>query len=944
VRATLKPVVGLEHTIEHPDGRRMLLSVNATPIPDASGALAGVVCVLTDITKRREEENKTRRSEEKFRALFQKSPLGIAYHRMVYDESGRAVDYEFLDANENYRKLTGVDPRGRKVTEAFPGIKQDPFDWVGTFARCAVKGETIRFQQCLQPNQRWYDCVGFQTTPDHFVASFLEITDLKQAEEELRYHLTLLTSMLYSIPDLIFFKTPEGAYLGCNAEFARHVGRPQEDIVGKTDFDLYEPSEAEAFRANDRQMLEQGTVRRNEEWVGYPDGRRILLETLKAPLITPEGDVIGLIGVSRDITKQRQTASQLRLQSLVLDQIQDRVTVTDLEGVITYVNEAEVRGLGISREAIIGGRTDLYGDDPERGATQRQILEETLQQGEWRGEVVNRTTMGEEVILDCRTQVVLDEQGNRVALAGIATDITERKAMLLALQEHKQLLQGMLEAIPDMVSVHDQDMNILYSNWNGFGGVPEDKRVIGSKCFHTYRGNPDICPDCLAKHALQTNRAIQKELQLPDGRWVDLRIIPMGEGQNKQTLFLEWVRDITESKRSEAERDKLQAQLHQAQKMESVGRLAGGVAHDFNNMLGVILGHIDMALVETDPTSTLHAGLLAVQHAAERSATLTRQLLAFARKQTVSPKVLDLNQTVAGMLQMLHRLIGEDIELQWRPGDSVWPVKIDPSQVDQILANLCVNARDAIADVGKVTIETRNTVLDEAFCAEHEGWVPGDFVLLSLSDNGSGMDSETLSHVFEPFFTTKQQGKGTGLGLATVYGAVKQNKGFISIYSELGLGTTVILYFPRHQGEEERSQQKNDPQPSPRGHEAILLVEDEPAILKMTKMMLERCGYRVLTASTPLEAIRLAGEHGCSLDLLMTDVVMPGMNGRDLANKLLEQYPRMRQLFMSGYTANVIAHHGVLEKGVHFIQKPFSMAELSSKIREVLDLTRDPTA
>jgi PAS domain S-box-containing protein len=394
---------------------------------------------------------------------------------------------------------------------------------------------------------------------------------------------------------------------------------------------------------------------------------------------------------------------------------------------------------------------------------------------------------------------------------------------------------------------------------------------------------------------------------------------------------------IQEEARQKIIHEKLEAQLRQAQKMESVGRLAGGVAHDFNNMLGVILGYTEMAMERVEPEAPLHADLKKIQGAAQRSADLTRQLLAFARKQTVSPKVIDLNKTIESILKLLFRLIGEDIDLAWQPGKEVWPVKMDPTQVDQILTNLCVNARDSIVDTGKVTIETGKASFDEEYCAHHADFVPGEYVLLAVSDNGCGMDEETQAHLFEPFFTTKEVGKGTGLGLATVYGAVKQNNGFINVYSELGQGTTFKIYLPRHLDKTVFLPEKEPDKPGERAHETILLVEDEPAILEMSTIMLERLGYTVLAAATPGEAVRLAQEHPGRIDLLLTDVIMPEMNGRDLAKNLLSTYPDIRRLFMSGYTASVIAHHGVLDQGVHFIHKPFSMKDLGEKLREALE-------
>jgi signal transduction histidine kinase/ActR/RegA family two-component response regulator len=395
--------------------------------------------------------------------------------------------------------------------------------------------------------------------------------------------------------------------------------------------------------------------------------------------------------------------------------------------------------------------------------------------------------------------------------------------------------------------------------------------------------------------------------------------------------------DVTYRKRAELEKAELEAQLLQAQKMESVGRLAGGVAHDFNNMLGVIIGYAELALKGVDSSDPLHAVLEEIITAAERSAKVTRQLLAFARKQTVAPIVLDLNERLAGMYNMLTRLIGEEIQLDWQPGAKLWPVKIDPSQIDQILANLCVNARDAMAGGGRLTIATGNVSLDVDDCAAHPGLVAGEYVRLTVSDDGGGMDKETLAHVFEPFFTTKGIGEGTGLGLAMVYGAVQQNSGHITAESEPGRGTTFSIYLPRYLGETHQAQAKGDLETRAGGKETILLVEDEPSVLALTTKLLESQGYTVLAASTPDDANRLAQEHPAKIHLLITDVIMPGMNGRQLWRQLNAFRPDMKCIYMSGYPDNVIAPHGVLEEGAHFIQKPFVSKDLAAKVREALD-------
>jgi two-component system, cell cycle sensor histidine kinase and response regulator CckA len=396
-------------------------------------------------------------------------------------------------------------------------------------------------------------------------------------------------------------------------------------------------------------------------------------------------------------------------------------------------------------------------------------------------------------------------------------------------------------------------------------------------------------------------------------------------------------KDITTQRMLEKEKTEVEAQLRQAQKMESVGRLAGGVAHDYNNALTAIMGYTELALINADPKGPLHQDLNEVLKASRHAKDITRQLLAFARKQTIAPKVLDLNTNIESMLKMIRRLIGEDIDLVWFPGKSLWNVKMDPSQIDQILANLCVNAKDAIAGVGRITIETSQIVLDEAYCAGHRGFVPGEFVTMSISDDGCGMDKEIQDNIFEPFFTTKDIEKGTGLGLSTIYGIVKQNNGFINVYSEPDKGTTIKIYLPRHDDTAIESKKERADE-IPQGHgETILLVEDDISILKLIQKILNRLGYKVLAANSPKRAIKLAKNHNSEIHLLVTDVIMPEMNGFEMANSLQSLYPNLKRIFMSGYTANAIAHHGVLDEGIDFIQKPCSQIDLAKIVRKVLD-------
>lgn len=400
--------------------------------------------------------------------------------------------------------------------------------------------------------------------------------------------------------------------------------------------------------------------------------------------------------------------------------------------------------------------------------------------------------------------------------------------------------------------------------------------------------------------------------------------------------------DITERNEAEAEKNILEAQLRQAQKMESIGRLAGGVAHDFNNLLTAILGNTDLALMDLEPENPLYPRLMVVMQAAESAADLTRQLLAFSRKQIIEPEPVDLAGLIEHMHMMLARLIGEDIRLDISAPQQLGLIKADPGQIEQIIVNLAVNARDAMPEGGRLVLEVSDQHLDEEYVKRHPYTKAGEYVMLAVSDTGCGMSAEVKQHLFEPFYTTKPLGKGTGLGLATSYGAVKQHGGSIEVYSEPGHGTTFKIYFPRLLGEVAGAKKQAGIEKLPGGTETILLVEDDPGVLDFSLNVLNHSGYQVLAAASGEEALSLAEEHSADIHLLLTDVIMPGMNGRMLADRLMLGRPGLRVLFTSGYTENVIVHHGVLEEGINFLGKPFTALSLTRKVREILDDTSHP--
>jgi two-component system, cell cycle sensor histidine kinase and response regulator CckA len=528
-------------------------------------------------------------------------------------------------------------------------------------------------------------------------------------------------------------------------------------------------------------------------------------------------------------------------------------------------------------------------------------------------------------------EAIRDQSGTITGLQGAFQDITEQK---LAEAERERLMVA-IEHSGEIIIITDPQGRIEYVN-------PVFETVTGYSRQEVLGQTPR-----LLRSGAQDEAFYQQMWQTIssgrtwDGRLVNKRkdgslyteaatISPVLNAAGKIVNYVAAKRDITENLR-------LMEQSQQAQKMEAVGQLAGGVAHDFNNILSVILGYTELALEECEATNPLRASLGEILKAGRRSRDIVRQLLAFARRQTIVPEVLDLNGTVEGMLRMLRCLIGENLALEWLPGARLWPVKMDPGQLDQILANLCINARDAVTNAGTISIETGNVVFDLEYCGQHAGSIPGDFVRLTVSDNGCGMDQATVSRIFEPFFTTKEPGHGTGLGLATVYGIVKQNNGFVNVYSELGSGTTFRIYLPRCADAGGRIPVETEAE-IPRGQgETVLLVEDDASILRLASRMLTGLGYTVLTAETPGRAILIAEKQDGKIHLLITDVVMPGTNGRDLAARLREIRPAMKCLFMSGYTADVIAHRGVLSEGVQFLQKPFSIRDMATKVRRALN-------
>ena len=664
--------------------------------------------------------------------------------------------------------------------------------------------------------------------------------------------------------------------------------------------------------------------------------------------LTLAAALVLLLRLSRIEARQ---AEQERLLETLVESTPDAIYIKDRQGRYLLCNGGAAGYIGRPVEDILG--KDDSANFPAAVAARMATKDREVMDG---ATICHYT---EEVeTLDGRRRVwtvvkgpIRDHHGVVSGVFGISRDITEQKRLEDSIRDselrYRLLFTQSMDAIAIMEQMPPRFRLVNPAFVELFGYTMEELAAMGGAEIWRLVHPDDVrlVEESLRQRMENRVQATRYDFRIvrKDGevRWVEATgtRVEVAGGVMNQSIY----RDITRRRQAEEDRQRLTEQLLQAQKMESVGRLAGGVAHDFNNQLSVILGFAEFLEEGLDEDSPLREDVAEIRKAASHSADLTRQLLAFARKQTVAPKIIVIDHLVEGLLKMIRRLIGEDISLTWVPAPIPWKVRIDPSQVDQILVNLCVNAKDAVTAEGSITIESHNAVLDEAFCAEHVDCSPGEYVHLVVRDNGRGMDRETLGKVFEPFFTTKDVGAGTGLGLSTVYGIVRQNLGCIVAQSEVERGTSFSIYLPRADGDEESPGEAPAETVALGRGRTVLLVEDARDLLLLDERILSGFGFAVRSTSSPEEALRLVRDGREHVDLLLTDVVMPEMNGRELAARLVEFLPSLRILYMSGYTANVIAHHGVIDEGLHFLQKPFSRKELAQKLRETLAADLAPT-
>ncbi|MCM2284073.1 MAG: PAS domain S-box protein [Desulfobacula sp.] len=925
------------------DGQIRHVEVHSTPIEIQNRIL--LFSIIHDITERKQAEDALRRNEKDLRESQRIAHVGswrldaatnqVVWTEELYNMYGfdpslpppPYTEHMKLFTPESWERLSTALAHTRETgipyTLELETVRKD-----GSNGWLWVQGEAI-----VDPAGKTVELWG----------AAQDITERRQANETLRKSDARHGKMVANIGDVIVIIDQNGINRYKSPNIEKIFGWKPEDVVGESTWNNVHPDDIEFTRKFfEKIMRTPDAVATMECRYRCKDGSYKWIEFTGINLFN-DPDIQGLLGNYQDITERKRAEKALIEKEALFRGLFDHMTsgsaVYEVRNdgskgtdyIIREFNRKSLEMEGKKPEEVMGRSLfDLRPNIDDFGLI--PVMKKVWETGIPEYYPVR-------IYQDDRFSNYYENHIFKLPSGEIVTiynDVTNEKNQQRDLQESEARFKALHNASFGGICIHDKGM-ILECNQglSEMTGYSMDELIgMNGLLLIAEKSRPAVMDNIVSGYEKPYEAMGLRKNGEEFPMRLEARNVPY-KGKPVRTVEF---RDLTGEKQAELEKEKLRAQLLQARKMESVGRLAGGVAHDFNNMLGVILGHTELALERVEENSGIGSDLKEIQTAAQRSADLTKQLLTFARKQIIEPKILNLNPTVKQMINMLQRLIGEDIDLLWKPAKNLWAVKMDPSQIDQILINLCVNARDAIAGVGKLTIETGVVSFDEAYCRDHTGFIPGDFVLLGVSDDGSGMDKETLNNLFEPFFTTKETGKGTGLGLATIYGIVKQNNGFINVYSEPGQGSTFKIYLPRFFDDGRISAVTQTEKPVPGGNETILLVEDEPAVLNLTRMMLERKGYSVLSAATPAEAIDMAASLADKIHLLMTDVVMPGMNGRDLARRLTALYPDIRCLFMSGYTANVIAHQGVLDEGVAFIQKPFSMNNLADKLREVLDI------
>jgi PAS domain S-box-containing protein len=753
--------------------------------------------------------------------------------------------------------------------------------------------------------------------------------------------------LVESIKDYaIFMLDPDGNVATWNEGAQRIKGYTASEIVGRHHSTFYPPCDVASGKP--LRLLEvaarEGRVE-TEGWRIRKDASRFWANVVITALFDPQGTLLGFGKVTRDLSERAAAETALRRHALVFDTIREGVLMMDLDGRITDLNPGAERLFGYSKSELLGQQVVMLHDPRLEGKREALIQAALRRDGFWSGELPFRRKDGSDGVADVFVVAQLDEHGVPNAWIGVNRDITQRRRAELTAEENRALLAAAEElANVGSWSLTPGSATLTWSDqmYRIMGREPQSD-VITTDSF-LGRVHPDdrtMVQDAFQRLREQGGSSpVECRVIRPDGteRIVQAKGGVQRDSNGKVVRILGSAQDITDRVGTERELREVEEQLRQSQKMEAIGQLAGGVAHDFNNLLTVIKAYSGLVAEQLDDESQLRADVVEIQRAAGRAASLTQQLLAFSRKQVLQPRILDLNGVARELEPMLGRLIGDDISIVMDLDHEIGRVTADRGQIEQVLINLAVNARDAMPAGGTLTIASANVRLDDAYHGRHPVVAPGEYVMIAVSDTGCGMDEATRLRIFEPFFTTKPAGKGTGLGLSTVYGIVKQSSGYVWVYSERHIGTCFKVYLPRLETGELTSTTSDHPGVARlSGSEIVLLVEDEPSVRSLARRVLERNGYTVLEAHDGRDALRVAEQYKQPIQLLVTDMMMPELGGPDVWGALKGKRPELRVLFMSGYTNEDMIRRGLLDPGAAFLQKPFTPTDLARAARDVLD-------
>ena len=928
----------------HDNGKPVLISTNSQFYFGKDGNIVGIEGVFSDVTERKHAEEALKKSEALLSRMIEASPAGILVlvarvPRKVNRALCRITGYSQEEMiSQSTRHLYFSDEEYARVGEAYKEMNSDGLSIIET---------RLRHKEGFELNVLIYiSHINPDNPQEGDVAVILDITDLKRAESALRESEEKYRTIVDNMQDIVYrcdlngtitYSSPSAVpLLGCSSA---------ESMIGMSikDFFNYPDNDAD-YKKQVKYLLENGRMNQYEVTLKRIDNGEPVIVLANSRLYrNKEGNIVGVEGVYTDITRRKMAEEALKNSEEFLRKIFDVSPIGIIllvERVFMKVNDYICRISGYTEQELLGQSARiLYINDKAFNRVGDEIYPQMEKGGIGMTESLIRRKDGTVInVMLCMSR--LDAADKKKEVVVTIQDITERKQAEEALKKNEAMLKSLLDATPIGVSLLINRIHIKVNNSLCRILGYSEQELLGQSTQIFYSNEEEYKKmDALYEQMEREGIAIKEsQIKRKDGVLLDtiLCLSPFDINDKSAGVALT-ILDITEQKKVEAERTHLQEMLLHSQKIESLGRLAGGIAHDFNNLLTAIMGNTEMAMRQLDPSGKPYSRLTVIKSAAEGAANLTRQLLAFSRKQIIEPKIINLNDLIEHVYKMILTLIGENIKLHIIYNKELASIKADPGQIEQVVINLAANARDAMPDGGDLTIETSEVYLDQKYVKLHPDLMPGNYIMIAVNDTGAGMSKDTMIHAFEPFFTTKELGRGTGLGLATVYGIVKQNGGTIEVYSEISHGTVFKVYFPVSSQPKSDLQQFEETSMMPAGTETVLVVEDKVEVLEFCRDVLVQLGYNVLTAESGEQALSVSDNYKDIIQLFMTDVVLPGMNGRAAAERISSLRPGIKILYNSGYTAEVIDKQGILEKGINFISKPFTSQELSVKIREILD-------